>query len=111
MSSFMIPLFFKNTPGSSTPLAADGVAYSNETNVAQSIPLVDQGAAAREGIPEDRVKAFINRANDSFPTPAAPAGPTTPTTVQPSRKTGLLLIGGVAAAGLVWFFVFRRKKP
>jgi hypothetical protein len=104
------PLFFENTPGTEVPLTTPQDGFSNETGTAQSIPLVDQGAAAREGIPESRVQAFINRA--TLKSPANPAAPKTPTTATAGLPRWAVIVGALVAVGIVAVVIvpkFRRK--
>lgn len=114
MSTFAIPLFFANTPGSSRPLQAAAPSYTNETNTAQSNPdvlikqniwAVDRQAAGINVDPSARGDTVTPAATPQ--NPAAPSPKDTEQVKQTAQARNPLVWIGVAAGVLVLFWAVR----
>jgi hypothetical protein len=86
-----------------TPLQNPAPSFTNETGTAQSVPLVDQGAAALNGITQTRVNNFL--ATNIKPATPAAASPSSATEQQNDQKQSnpVVWIGlALLVAGVIW---------
>lgn len=106
----MAPLssFFTLNPyGTERAMMVPVPSYTNETNTAQSVPLVDRGTYKRAGVGR-KDTGSVPKPSVSPQRPAAPDPQTTAQDTNTKAKRSPLVWIGLAAGVFVLFWVVRR---
>ena len=83
-------------------------SFTNETNTATSVPLIDQGAAALNGISQTQVTNVLTAPRPSDP--AAPSGKAASDQVQDEKSsTGLVVGVGIVILLIAWITLGKGK--